>query len=194
MRVCRSSVKVETVRRFVQFLATVVILTALMFGVWGLSAFLLPEGIFRPYFSRLFAARVGELTFSRVFLANFIIPFLGIQFMNLFRVGKVPGGLYILPIFWILYGILLGSNSFVFAGEKVTISISVLWTRTGFTELLAYTAGYEATREWALWEQRGLWRAHRLGDRKWKPSLSDWVYWGIGLLLLVIAVAREVQG
>lgn len=190
----RSSVKVETVKRLVQFLVTVVILIALMFSVWGLSALLLPEGIFRPYFSRLFAARVGELTFARVFLANFILPFLGIQFMNLFRVGKVPGGLYILPIFWVLYGILLGSNSFIFAGERVPISISVLWTRTGLTELLAYTAGYESSRNWALWEQKGLWRVHRINERKWKPSLSDWVYWGAGLLLLVIAVAREVQG
>jgi hypothetical protein len=73
-----------------------------MFGVWMLSASLLPEGIFRPYFSRLFTARVGDLTFTRIFLANFILPFVGIQFMNLFRGGKVPGGLYILPVFWIL--------------------------------------------------------------------------------------------
>ena len=182
------------VRRFVQFLVTVVILTSLLFGAWGLSASLLPEGIFRPYFSRLFATRVGEFTFWRVFLANLLLPFLGIQFMNLFRVGKLPGGLYVLPIFWILYGVLLGTNSFVFAEQKVPLSISVLWTRTGFTELLAYTAGYEASREWVLWEQHGLWRVHRLGDSKWKPSLSDWAYWSAGLLLLVIAVAREVQG
>jgi len=181
-------------RRFLQFAATVIILTTLMFAVWVLSASLLPEGIFRPYFSRLFAARVGEFTFLRVFLANFLIPFLGIQFMNLFRVGKVPGGLYILPIFWILYGILLGTNSFVFAGQKVPISLSVLWTRTGFTELLAYTTGYEASREWAIWEQHGLWRVNRITDRKWKPAISDCIYWGAGLLLLVIAVAREVQG
>lgn len=181
-------------RRFLRFAVIVLILAALMFGAWILSAFFLPEGIFRPYFSRLFAARVGEFTFWRVFLANLIVPFLGIQFMNLFRVSKLPGGLYILPIFWIIYGVLLGTNSFVFAGQKVPMSISVLWTRTGFTELLAYTAGYESSREWALWEQHGLWRVHRIGDRKWKPSLSDWAYWGAGLLLLIVAAAREVQG
>lgn len=165
-----------------------------MYAVWGLSAFLLPEGIFRPYFIRLFATRVGEFTFTRVFLANFLIPFLGIQFMNLFWVGKALGGLYVLPIFWIIYGVLLGTNSFVFAEQKVPISISVLWTRTGFTELLAYTVGYEASREWALWDQQGLWRVRRIADRKWEPSLSDWAYWGAGLLLLVIAVVREVLG
>ena len=180
--------------RFLRFARMVVVLTAVLYGAWILSAFLLPEGIFRPYFSRLFAARVGEFTFWRVFLANFLIPFLGIQFMNLFRVGKVPGGLYVLPIFWILYGVLLGTNSFVFAGDRVPLSISILWTRTGFTELLAYTAGYEASREWALWEQHGLWRVERLSDRKWKPSPSDLAYWSAGVLLLLVSAAREVQG
>jgi len=164
-----------------------------MFGVWVLSASLLPEGIFRPYFSRLFGARVGELTFNQVFLANFVLPFLGIQFMNLFRVSKIPGGLYILPIFWILYGVLLGTNSFVFAGQKVPISISVLWMRSGFTELLAYTAGYEASREWALWKQEGFWQVKRLADKNWQMKLEDWVYWVAGLLLLILATVREVQ-
>jgi hypothetical protein len=180
-------------RRFLHFSITVFILTLLLFATWVLSASFLPEGIFRPYFSRIFTARVGEFNLTQVFLANFILPFLGIQFMNLFRVGKVPGGLYILPIFWVLYGVLLGTNSFVFAGQKVPISISVLWTRSGFTELLAYTAGYEATRDWALWEQEGLWRVRRLTDRKWHPQAQDWMYWIAGLLLLILATLREVQ-
>ncbi|HEX6384335.1 MAG TPA: hypothetical protein VF177_06675 [Anaerolineae bacterium] len=168
-------------------------LTLLMFATWFLSLTLLPEGVFRPYFSRLFSQRVGEFTFARIFLANFLVPFLGVQFMNLFRVGKHAGGLYVLPIFWIIYGLLLGTNSFVFADEPVPFSISVLWTRTGFSELLAYTAGYEALREWALWEQQGLWRTRRLVDRKWRPQAEDWVYWVAGLLLLLVAAAREVK-
>jgi len=179
--------------RFIGFLKLVLGLTVLMFGTWLISAAFLPEGMLRPYFSRLFSARVGELTFWRVFLANLLIPFLGIQFMNLFRVGKYAGGVYVLPVFWVLYGLLLGTNSFVFSDEPIPFSISVLWTRTGFTELLAYTAGYEASREWALWEQEGLWRIRRLVERKWRPQAQDWVYWLVGLLLLALAVAREVQ-
>lgn len=165
----------------------------LLFVTWALSASFLPEGIFRPFFSRLFAARVGELTFRRVFLANFVLPFLGVQFMNLFRVGKTPGGFYVLPIFWILYGVLLGTNSFVFAEEKVPLSIAVIWERSGFSELLAYTAGYEASREWALWEQEGLWRTRRLADKKWEFNFQDWIYWAAGVLLLLLATAREIQ-
>jgi hypothetical protein len=30
-----------------------------------------------------------------------------IQFMNLFKVGKYAGGIYVLPIFWVIYGLLL---------------------------------------------------------------------------------------
>jgi hypothetical protein len=178
-------------RRLLLFLRLVLVLTLLMFGTWWLSVWLLPPGVFRPYFSRLFSARVGQFTFSRVLLAN-LLPFCGVQFMNLYRVGKYPGGLYVLPIFWIIYGLLLGTNSFVFAGEPVTFSVAVLWRRSGFTELLAYTTSYEATKGWALWEQRGLRETRRLPDTHWKPQPGDWVYWVVALLLLLVAVAREV--
>ncbi len=179
-------------KRLLVFLRLVLVLTALMFGAWWLSATFLPQGLLRPYFSRLFSARVGEFTFEKVLLAN-LIPFLGVQFMNLFRLGRHAGGLYVLPMFWIVYGLSLGTNSFVLAGQPVPFSIAVLWTRTGFMELLAYTTGYEATKRWGLWEQQGLWRVRRLVNSKWKPQTADWAYWIAGLLLLVLAVAREVQ-
>jgi hypothetical protein len=177
-------------KRLLKFLSLVVILTTLMYAAWLISRILLPEGLLRPYFSRLFETRVGELTFLKILLAN-LLPFLGVQFMNLYQGRRWPGGLYILPIFWILYGVSLGTNSFVFAGQPVPFSVSVLWTRIGFTELLAYTAGYEATREWALWE--GFGRSRRIEGKKWNPQRQDWIYWGVGLLLLVIAAWREVH-
>ncbi len=177
-------------KRLLKFLALVAVLTAFMYGTWLISKLLLPDGFLRPYFSRLFETRVGELTFTKVLLAN-LFPFLGVQFMNLYQGRRWPGGLYILPIFWILYGVLLGTNSFVYAGQPIAFSTSILWTRTGFTELLAYTAGYEATREWALWE--GFWRTRRISGKKWNLRLQDWIYWGVGLLLLIIAAWREVR-
>jgi hypothetical protein len=166
------------------------ILTALLFGAWFLSAALLPEGILREYFSRLFAGRVGEFTWEKILLAN-LLPFLAIQFMNLFRVSGRPGGIYVLPMFWILYGVSLGTNSFVFAGERVPFSLSILWERTGFTELLAYTLGYEAARDWALWQ--GAWRVSRLPDRTWRIQAQDVIYWCAGLLLLILSAVREVS-
>lgn len=178
--------------RLLHFLRLVLVLTVLMFGTWYLSRAFLPEGILRGYFAKLFSIRAGELTFWMVFLAN-LLPFFGIQFMNLFRVGKYAGGLYVLPVLWILVGVIYGTNSFVFAAEQVPFSISILWERTGFTELLAYTFGYEASRDWALWEQRGLWQVHRLGTRRWNLKVEDMAYWFAGLLLLVFSVAREVR-
>jgi len=178
--------------RLLSFLKLVLVLTCLMFATWLLSAALLPQGILRAYFAGRFSTLVGEMTVWKVFLANFLIGFLGVQFMNLFRVGKLPGGLFVLPVFWIIYGALLGTNSFVFADKPVPLSLSVLWTRTGFSELLAYTLGYEASRDWALWEQQGLWKARRLDGKSWTPTLQDWGYWGTGLLLLLFAVVREV--
>lgn len=177
-------------KRFLSFVRFVAILTVLLFGAWLLSAALLPEGVLREYFSRRFAARVGEFSWIKILLAN-LLPFLAIQFMNLFRVGGHPGGIYVLPVFWILYGVLLGTNSFVFAGGRVPFSLSILWERTGFTELLAYTLGYEASRDWALWQ--GAWRVSRLPDRRRRIQAQDVIYWCAGLLLLILSAVREVS-
>lgn len=176
-------------KRLLTFLGFVLLLTASLYAAWIFSKLLLPEGLFRPYFTRLFSARVGELTFAKILLAN-LLPFLGIQFMNLFRGNRWPGGLYVLPVFWILYGLSLGTNSFVYAGQPVPLSISILWTRTGFTELVAYTMGYEATHEWAIFQ--GFWQTRRIAGKKWHLQSQDWIYWGVGLLFLIIAAMREV--
>ena len=48
------------------------------------------------------------------------------------------------------------ANAPITASPRHPFSVSVLWTRVGFTELLAYTIGYEATHAWALWEGCGL--------------------------------------
>ena len=177
-------------KRLFAFLGLVFALTVLLFGSWYVSKMLLPEGLLRPYFSRLFQARVGEIAFIKILLAN-LLPFLGVQFMNLYRGRRWPGGLYVLPIFWVLYGVSLGTNSFVYAGPPVPFSISIIWTRVGFTELLAYTLGYAATQEWALWQ--GLWHAKRIPGKKWNPKIQDWIYWGMGALLLAAAALREAR-
>ena len=128
-------------RRLWGFIRLVLVLVALMYGAWLLSAALLPQGVLRAYFTHLFSARVGEFSAGRVFAAN-LAPFLGIQFMNLFRMRKRPGGLYILPLFWILYGVLLGTNSFVFAGPAVRLSLAVLWeARTASRRVDAWYTG-----------------------------------------------------
>lgn len=124
-------------------------------------------------------------------LAN-LVPFFGIQFMNLFRTGRYSGGLYILPVLWTFYGELLGTNSFVCAGQPIPFSIAVLWSRTGFTELLSYTASYEATKGWTHWEQQGLWKVRPLPGQRGRPA-ADWVYWAVAALLLGAAVGREVS-
>lgn len=183
-------------KRLFSFIKLVFVLTLLMYSVWILSAAFLPEGILRDYFAHLFEVNPilgGQFIWWKIFSANFLVAFLGIQFMNLFKVGKTPGGLYVLPVFWILYGLLLGTNSFVFAADPIPLSISVLWTRSGFSELLAYTLGYEASCRWALWRQDGLWKIHRLSDKKWNPQMQDMVYWFAGLFFLILAVIREVK-
>jgi len=135
--------------RLSRFLGLVPLLALLMHGAWYLSARLLPEGLLRPFFVGRFLTMVGEFTFWKVFVANLAAGFLGVQLMNLFRVGRYAGGLCVLPVFWLIHGLLPGTNSFVFAAASVPLSPDVLWTRTGFSETVAYTLGYKAFRRWA---------------------------------------------
>ncbi len=74
--------------RLVRFLGFVLALTVLLYGTWYLSGRLLPAGLLRSFFVARFADVVGEFTFWKVFLANLAVGFLGVQFINLFRVGR----------------------------------------------------------------------------------------------------------
>ena len=175
-------------RRLLHFVALVSILTALMFTSWVISRAVLPQRFLAPYFSSLFLARVGELAWWRIFLAN-ILPFLVIHFMNLYRVRGIPGGMYVLPIFWALLGVIYGTNSFIFPGQPIALSLSVVWQRTGVSELAAYTFGYEASRFWQLWE--GAWNPRRIPASRWAISRADSVFLIAGLLALLFSASRE---
>jgi hypothetical protein len=188
--------------RLLRFLGLVLVLTLLMYGAWILSACLLPEGLLQRFFVGRFSNVVGEFTFWKVFLANLVVGFLGVQFMNLFRVGKHAGGLYVLPVFWLIFSAFstpdLGIGKPVLcafctlSGSK--FAASYLTLRRNISELVAYTLGYEASRGWAVWRQEGLCSAPRpLADRR-RPTAEDIAYWSAGLLLLVVAVTREVGG
>lgn len=177
--------------RLAQVLLLILALTVLMYASWILSRLLLPEGWLRPYFTRLYSTQVETFTFWQVFGAN-LLPAGGVLFMNLFRVRQRPGGAYVLPVFWAVVGLLYGTNSFVFAGEPVPLSITVLWQRTGFQELLAYTLIYAASLNWTIWRLESVWSTPRLERRAWRISLEDGLYLSAGIANLAAAVAREV--
>jgi hypothetical protein len=180
--------EVSVMRRFGTFLSMVLALTISMYLAWVLARIILPQELLRSYFTRLFSLRMGKMSIPGILLAN-IVPFGAVVFMNLFKGKRLPGGALVIPIFWILYGLILGTNSFVYQGQPVNISIDVLWKRSGFTELLAYTAGFEASRRWALW--KGFFRSERIRGARWKPNWQDWIYLGMGLALLAISAVRE---
>ena len=80
----------------------------------------------------------------------------------------------------------------MFAAAPVPLSPDVLWTRTGFSEIVAYTLGYEASCRWAAWAQQNLWSAPRRIATWPRPTVELLAYWMAGLILLIAAVAREV--
>ncbi len=111
---------------------------------WFLSFYLLPEGVLRD---TSFAAKLAGSDVSssigkelvRIFAVNLFMGVLIVAFNFSFRINGIPLGYVIPPAWFLLYGLILGSNSFTLAlTERVGPSFLVL-QRSGLYELAAFT-------------------------------------------------------
>jgi hypothetical protein len=134
-------------------------------AAWFLSFYLLPEGLMRDtsLASKLagsdISASLGkELT--RIFVVNLIMGSVIILFNLSFRVNNIPLGYLIPPIWFLLYGLILGSNSFTFAmAERIAPSLAVL-SRSGLYELAAYTLITVSTYNISRFEIKALFKTN----------------------------------
>jgi len=71
--------------------------------------------------------------------------------------------------------------------DRLILEGSALWPESVATLNLDNVA--------AIWltASNDFFQARRLVGKKWGPKMQDWMYWGIGALLLVIAAMREVR-
>jgi hypothetical protein len=167
----------------------VALLTGVLYATWLVSRLVLPAGAFHELASGLVRVRLGAVSMPTIVAAN-LLPFLGLQLMNLFDVRGRRGGVYLLVWFWVLYGILLGTNSFAVAGPPVPMGIDVIWSRSGFTELVAYAFADEASRKWRRWRQTGLFAAQRV-PVPGRPAGGDAAFEVAGVVLLLLAAWHE---
>ncbi len=134
-------------------------------AAWYLSFYLFPEGLMRDtsLASKLAGSDISvsigkELT--RIFIVNLIMSTVIVLFNLSFRVNKIPLGYLIPPIWFLLYGLILGSNSFTFAmAERIAPSLSVLG-RSGLYELAAYTLITVSTYNISRFEIKALFKTN----------------------------------
>lgn len=99
-------------------------------------------------------------------------------------------------IIMILYGVLLGTNSFIDGDAKIFPSME-FFTRAGFYELNAYVLIAAATAKLTMWNQTG-WLSGNLERVKTRRSLklkkTEVSVLIIGIVLLLIAAIIESIG
>jgi len=122
---------------------------AILLLAWVLSYRALPEGVARgssaPYYVPIQAEDVMT-TFIRIFLWNLCLGGVLIALANFFQIKGFPLGYLLVFYHWAMYGVLLGTNSFVIPGpERFFPSLTTLFYGSGMYEISAYTLISSAT-------------------------------------------------
>ena len=85
-------------------------------------------------------------TFIRIFLYNLGLAVTSITIANLLKVKGYPLGYLLLLYHWFLYGIFLGTNSFMIPSvNKLFPSLATLFNGSGIYEITSYTIIAAAT-------------------------------------------------
>ena len=180
-------------------LAALWLICALLFTIaWTTSYYLLPEGVL---WGKLLGARLPvetpqvTTTFLRIFMVNLLAGCGIVTLGNLFRVGDTPLGYSVPLMHSVVYGVLLGTNSFgIPAPARFAPSLRTVLTRSGAFEISAYIAIAAATRELAIWRQRSWldWHGEQVSSwRKWRLNRAEVAVVVGAILLLAAANYRE---
>ena len=181
----------------VRFAALYLLGLVIFIAAWFLSFYLLPEGLMRD--TSLAAKLAGsdvsssigkELT--RIFIVNLILGSVTVLFNLSFRVNNIPLGYLIPPIWFLLYGLILGSNSFSIAmAERIAPSLAVLG-RSGLYELAAYTLITVSTYNISKFEIKALFKTNP--EKINKPIVfkaQQYAGLVLGILILLFSNIRE---
>ncbi|MBP2019300.1 hypothetical protein J2Z79_002727 [Symbiobacterium terraclitae] len=178
------------------WLRAVVYSQALFWGAWWAGYLWLPEGALRgssgasvlpidhlPPVPRTLAVIAWNLLWMLLFAAA----------ANLVQVRRWPLGLTAVLAMWVIYGLLLGTNSFaVPLPERPSPSVALVLQRSGFMELAAYLITAIATAPIARLRQAG-WLSGRTERIIPEPlSAGHRLLLALAVLLVVAGAVREV--
>jgi hypothetical protein len=172
---------------------------ALLFTAsWTTSYYLLPEGVLR---GKLLGQHIPVVTsherttFLRVFGVNLVAGCGLAALANLCQVGNTSLGYPIVMYHAVLYGVLLGTNSFgIPAPARFAPSLTVVLGRSGAFEISAYIAIAAATRRLVVWRQPSWldWHTEQVGSwREWRLDRAETAVIAGAVLLLAAANCRE---
>jgi len=181
----------------VRFIGLYLVGILIFITAWFVSFYFFPEGLMRDtsLASKLAGSDISvsigkELT--RIFIVNLIMSAVIIIFNLSFRVNNIPLGYLIPPIWFLLYGLILGSNSFTFAmTERIAPSFSVL-ARSGLYELAAYTLITVSTYNISRFEIKALFKTNP--EKINEPIIfqrQQYVGLIIALLILFVSNIKE---
>lgn len=184
---------------FVRFLSLYLTGILLFLVAWTLSYLLLPEGIIQgknlaSQISGGEAATSMAKEFIKIFAYNLFACSLIIAANLTLKIKEYPLG-YLIPLIWfIMYGMMLGTNSFTISiGEPMRPSFAVI-KRSGIYEIMAYcmiaAATYSLSRN----------KMEKLFTRKSVPireefrdpiQKAEWITIGISIFILLLSNLRE---
>ncbi len=169
----------------------------IFFASWLLSFHLFPEGIMRDtsLASKMAGSDISvsiEKELTRLFIVNLIMSAVIVLFNLSFRINNIPLGYLIPPVWFLLYGLILGSNSFTIAmTERIAPSLSVLG-RSGLYEMAAYTLIAVSTYNISRFEIKALFKTNP--EKINKPIVfRSQQYIGLIVALLILLASNIIE-
>jgi len=134
-----------------------------MYAAWSISYRALPDGILCGKFLVSQVQIITQellSTFSRILAYNIFFACVPLILANLVRVKGIPLGYVLASYHWILYGTLLGTNSFLIpTPSRLLPTAEILLYGTGIYEITAYTLIAAATYGITAHFEKGLFNA-----------------------------------
>lgn len=172
---------------------------AILLLTWILSYRGLPEGVAAgssaPYVVPI-TTEDPTTTFIRIFLWNLGFGCGLIMIANFFQIKGFPLGYLLVFYRWAMYGVLLGTNSFVIPGPgRFFPSLSTLFYGTGMYEISAYTLISAAVFSLRSPSEGNKAKSQETTEAlKWGiPKLSKVEWCVVGFAILVLAVSNYFE-
>lgn len=169
---------------------------SVFFLTWIVSYLVLPQGILKGKLlsTWLFGEDVDVLsTLLKIFLFNFLIGGIVFSLCNLFRVGNVPLGCVVVWLEFLVFGVLKGTNSFVYPYETM-LSSFLGFLRTGLWESSAYILITCSTFNFAIYRQESWLSGKVTRIKQWqdvKLSKTEKGTYVIGVAILAFSAFLE---
>ncbi|MDF2521419.1 MAG: hypothetical protein K0R84_2047 [Clostridia bacterium] len=182
---------------WVRFLVLYAIGVALFIAAWIISFNFLPEGAMRGSNAASKLAGDGASAsvvkeFARIFIVNLVMSCFIVGGNYVLKINNIPLGYIVPPVWFITYGLTLGSNSFAISlPERIGPSLMV-FQRSGIYELAAYTLIAAATYNISRYQIKKFFKTNpEKVEARIYVSLQQ--YLGIAAAVLILAVSNYME-